>query len=245
MLSIPRLLVSVRNTSEALLAANSGVDLIDFKEPAQGPLGMVSRKILNESVNAVVSQFPNPIISIACGEVREELTERSYPLPHVSYYKLGLSGLKKRSNWIQLWKERREELESAQEHQHERDSRWIAVAYVDSESAESPAIEEVLDAAIETGCAGLLLDTFFKGDKRLFDFVSPLKVKALVENARQADLLVAVAGRLRVEDIPAVLSTGADILGVRSAVCEQQDRRGSLSAKAIQTFRDTMEQFHF
>ena len=34
-----RLLVSVRNQAEALLAAESGVDFIDLKEPREGALG--------------------------------------------------------------------------------------------------------------------------------------------------------------------------------------------------------------
>ena len=38
-----RLLVSVRNASEARAAINGGADVIDIKEPDHGPLGMADR----------------------------------------------------------------------------------------------------------------------------------------------------------------------------------------------------------
>ena len=48
--------------------------------------------------------------------------------------------------------------------------------------------------------------------------------------AHDAGLEVALAGALRAEDLPVVRDTGADIAGVRSAVCADGRRSAPLDA---------------
>ena len=54
------------------------------------------------------------------------------------------------------------------------------------------------------------------------------------ELARRA---VALAGALRAEDLPAVLVSGADIVGVRSAACLNGSRSGPLDAARVRALR--------
>ena len=61
-----KLLVSVRSLSEALAAFEGGVDLIDVKEPQQGPLGKASDHIIDEIAGQFHKRCP---VSAAMGEL--------------------------------------------------------------------------------------------------------------------------------------------------------------------------------
>ena len=74
---LPRLLVSVRDAVEARFALVGGADIIDVKEPANGPLGMASPETMVE-VATVVAEWncshPHQVareLSLAFGEVTE------------------------------------------------------------------------------------------------------------------------------------------------------------------------------
>jgi hypothetical protein len=76
---IPRLLVSVRNAEEALMAARGGADIIDVKEPSKGSLGRASLENLLAIADALKQQQQHadrvktePVpLSVALGEVQE------------------------------------------------------------------------------------------------------------------------------------------------------------------------------
>ena len=61
-----RLLVSVRSLDEARVALEAGVDLIDLKEPARGPLGAVDLEVVEAVSQFVASRVPT---STALGEL--------------------------------------------------------------------------------------------------------------------------------------------------------------------------------
>ncbi|HWL08974.1 MAG TPA: (5-formylfuran-3-yl)methyl phosphate synthase, partial [Planctomicrobium sp.] len=153
---VPRLLVSVRNQVEALIAAQCGVDVIDFKEPDHGPLGMVIPSVLSPAIQALSVQIPSQQISVACGEVTDECPAWAEQLPAVSYLKLGSSGLKNRSRWIETLRQRQEEISAQFQCPVSGPASWIAVAYVDHEAAAAPHPIEIIQAASENSCAGVL-----------------------------------------------------------------------------------------
>src|SRR5688572_26078519 len=64
-----RLLVSVSNASEAAAALEGGADLIDAKDPLEGPLGAVSRDQLRGIYGAVAGARP---VTAALGDATDE-----------------------------------------------------------------------------------------------------------------------------------------------------------------------------
>ena len=76
---IPRLLVSVRNADEALMAARGGADIIDVKEPSKGSLGRASLEnvlaiadVLKQQQQHADRVRTEPVpLSVALGEVQE------------------------------------------------------------------------------------------------------------------------------------------------------------------------------
>jgi len=96
----------------------------------------------------------------------------------------------------------------------------VAVAYADAHRAASLVPGAVTRAAVKAGTAGVLIDTADKQGPGLRDLLSQRALAAWIADAHEAGLLVAVAGRLRVDDLTFVRDAGADIAGVRGAACE-------------------------
>ncbi len=100
----PLLLVSVRNAHEAHAALEGGADVIDIKEPSNGPLGRASDADIREVLQVVREISEQTPVSAACGEVCDLGAEVSVPLPAgLTYAKLGLSELADDKKWYRRW----------------------------------------------------------------------------------------------------------------------------------------------
>jgi uncharacterized protein (UPF0264 family) len=111
----------------------------------------------------------------------------------------------------------------------------VAAAYADARRvAPAPLAPELLPRVARAAGVGVcLLDTAVKDGRGLFEWIAPDALTSLVADAHAAGLQVALAGALRAEDLPVVLATGADIAGVRSAVCSDGRRSGPLDATRV------------
>lgn len=231
--SRPRLLVSVRNGTEALAAVRGGADIIDVKEPSAGSLGMASMATIVDIHETLTRTAPQVPCSVALGELLELSGESIPSIPQtVQWLKMGLSRCGRRSDWQELWVSARNTIRPK--------GAWIAVAYVDAVAAAAPTIREVLEAAIKSHCAGLLLDTFSKSSGTLLDALTPMALQEIVRDAQSAGLMVALAGRLGRCDLPAVLAANPDVIAVRSAVCRGHDRTAIMEEVLVREFHTAM-----
>lgn len=213
-----RLLVSVRDAAEAVAALEGGTDIIDIKEPSRGALGMADMTVMEEVVAAVRGRAP---VSAALGELREINVPPSLP-PGVRYAKVGLADAP------EDWRERLARLFDRLDGVGP-----VAVAYADCIAARSPAISEVLDWAIARRAAGLLVDTCHKDGRGLFDHADPDQIARLADLAGTHGLFVALAGSLTEKELPLAMRCGADILAVRGAACERNNRRSRVEASRV------------
>ena len=252
-----RLLVSVRDAIEAEAAAAAGADIIDVKEPSNGPLGFAGAAEIQRIVDAVAGRAP---VSAALGECTEWLnsngfcaTDRSLNLQHsaLQFVKLGLAGTAptharqpvvrdKRSSraWHADWATVRTGLtpESATAPD------WVAVAYADVAVAQSPAPEEIMATAIQTRCTAFLIDTYQKTGPGTLDCLPEARLLGLRNTARENGLQFALAGRLTAQHLDAVNRISPDILGVRGAVCERTDRNSRISGKRIRHLQERLKE---
>ncbi len=230
----PKLLVSIRNSLEAHIAAGAGVDIIDIKEPEQGSLGMASIDVIRECVTIVHQLAPNSLVSAACGEVTERLstsTSATEQLPNLQFLKIGLAGLAHKQNWQQQWNAAREMLLSSPSESNS--PKWIAVVYADANEAGSPPAKEIIAAAAQENCAGVLFDTYAKNDRRFSDWISNEQLSEHLNLIHESGMFCAVAGKLTMEDVSRFASLPVDVIAVRSAACEDGRRTASLSADRI------------
>ena len=241
----PLLLVSVRSPEEASAALRGGADILDVKEPRRGSLGMADIEVIaaiaRQLADSNHDQTPRATfipLSVALGEVHDWRDARSIPpLPEsVTFAKLGLSHLAPHNNWSDEWLRVRHLFEER------RTARlnWVAVAYADTDAATSPPIDDVLTAAIDTNCSGLLIDTFTKTGLTLTDCCDLTSLAQLAERCHSAGLFLALAGRLTRESLPTLSRIPADVFAIRSAACEAAEREGRVTEPAVADFRMAM-----
>jgi uncharacterized protein (UPF0264 family) len=92
--------------------------------------------------------------------------------------------------------------------------------------------EHVIEVATRSGAHGVLLDTSDKNGLGLFGLQSEDAIGQWVERAHAVGLTVALAGKLTADDLPRAAALGADIAGVRGAVCDG-GRGGRVSAERV------------
>lgn len=238
----PQLLVSVRNGEEARLAIAGGCDILDVKEPSRGSLGMADLDQIAEVLHVARSNRRGLCVSIALGEANEWTSERPVPpldqsggIGDRTYFKLGTAGLAGDRNWAAHWAAARQRLAGSV------DPQWIIVGYSDSGPANAPNIDEIIAAADDQGCAGVLIDTFSKSAGGLFSWLPVDQLVQSAVDAQRRGLLFAVAGRLQLEDLPLVVTIGTDIVGIRSAACRERQRNGPLCSDAVRRFRAALQ----
>ena len=227
-----RLLVSVRNAGEAAIARSGGADIIDAKEPAAGALGAVQLATFHTIVDVVSAACP---VTAALGDAVDERaiehTAASYARAGASLVKVGFAGIASPSRVVSLLAAARAGAAG--------DAGVIATAYADADRVASLNPLAMIDAAAAAGAAGILLDTADKQGPGLPGLMSPATLSAWVNRARDVRLVVALAGKLTEADVGMVVDTGADIVGVRGAACDN-GRTGQIAAARVRALRSAV-----
>lgn len=236
----PRLLVSVRNVSEALAAIEGGADILDLKDPSRGSLGMAPPQQIAAVAKFLRACYSTVPLSAALGELGDWHRVSDVPqLPtDLRYLKLGLAGMRAEAHWQHRWLETRQTFDGIADTEFQ----WIAVAYADWRPANSPPPLDVAAAAIETGCVGVLIDTWQKSGKSLLDWISPEDLHSLMEFVRGHGLMVALAGSLRREHLPAIAPLRPDIVAIRTAACRDEQRDSPIDAADVRDFHAALSQ---
>jgi uncharacterized protein (UPF0264 family) len=144
----------------------------------------------------------------------------------VDFIKVGLHGPGNESEALTL-------LQEIQQAVREYPVSVIAAGYADYSrcGALDPACLPHVAAA--AGIRGCLLDTAVKDSRALFDFLKPKQLHTMAEKIHSAGLLFGIAGALGEKDLSPARDLGADIVGMRTAVCRNNQRSGPLEAERI------------
>lgn len=229
-------MISARNVADATIAIENGVDLLDIKEPRNGPLGMAAADTAAAIAGTVPTGMP---VGVSLGEWFE-WRRRPGDLPVIPreavYLKVGLSDLGDERGWHERYREWRETVVASL--RGERDPLWVAVVYADWQRVRAPSPEAVLDLAGD-GFAAVLVDTASKSGRGrcefggLFDCLDQKSIEAIVRDAHARHLEVVLSGSLTPAGVIRAAGLGADIVGVRTAACAGGRRDGKLDPGAV------------
>jgi (5-formylfuran-3-yl)methyl phosphate synthase len=221
-----RLLVSVVSALEARGALAGGADIVDVKDPSQGPLGAPSPRVLSEVVAEVGEGAP---VSVALGDIPNlphtaALAARGAALSGAAYVKVGLRGVCTLDDTVALMRAVVEAVGP--------NTAVIAAAYADAGALDPPALAPdcLPDVVDRAGVTGALVDTFVKDGRGLYSWLSEAELGELIARTRRVGGSFAVAGQLALRDLRRV---DADVVGVRSAVCRGGDRAAELDAELV------------
>jgi uncharacterized protein (UPF0264 family) len=224
-----RLLVSVRNRSEALTALDAGADLIDIKEPLRGSLGYAGGATISEIARSVAGRAPT---SAAFGELMHQSdTDDAWfdeAVSSIAFAKIGLANCALTRDWADRWQRFDRRLPEA--------IHRVAVAYAD-DAAKAPAFHEIVTQAVRLGCRAVLIDTFNKGSGPLLGHWSRSKVRSSILQIQAHGMLAVLAGGLTEVAIESLLPLAPDLFAVRGAACTAHDRTGLLCAEPIRRLK--------
>ncbi len=217
-----RVLVSVRNVDEALIAADAGVDFIDLKEPSAGALGGLPTSVIAEVVNALRSHGHAMPISATIGDLvpdqRATILDRVAAVGAcgVNHVKVGIEGHPAAGKLIEALAE----------------SRWPVVpVFIADQGLDAAALQQA--CAASPMFAAVMVDTASKSVGSVIDRIDASALRVFIERVKASGAWAGVAGALRLSDIDVLRELAPDFAGFRSAVCEG-DRATALSRARLQ-----------
>jgi uncharacterized protein (UPF0264 family) len=217
-----KLLASVKNVEEALIALRLKVDIIDLKAPEFGALGALNLTIIQDIVQSLQGQS---LISATIGDlpmqstlIAEHITNMAKT--NVDYIKIGFFPC---DRWLDIC----DHLKIVSDK-----NALIAVLFADTQ----PGFDIIPQLKI-AGFKGVMLDTMDKGKGSLMQVMPIEQMKTFVQTAKDNALICGLAGSLRIKDVPYLQRLNADYLGFRGALCHQHQRTAELDPSALAHLR--------
>ena len=208
-----------------------GADIIDVKNPTEGPLGANFPWIIQDIVKIV----PNDIeTSCTIGEMPNcpgsiSLAARGAATIGVNYIKVGLSGLRKKQETINFLINI---VKSVKDYNSK--IKVVITGYADAKKIGSinPLMVPKITSKVQADVA--MIDTAIKDGSSLFNYLNEHQLNNFINEANKFKLITALAGSLKKEELAKVYSLGADIAGIRGAACTFGDRiKGQITRERV------------
>lgn len=211
-----KLLVSVVSEEEVEAAVQGGADIIDVKNPQEGPLGANFPHVIQHIRKSTPDDLP---VSASIGDAPNlpgmmALAALGAAVCGIQYVKVGLLGTQTPRDATLLLQQVCRAVR-----QYSPRTQIVAAAYADAKQIN--ALPPLLLPAVakEAGADGCLLDTARKGNGTLLTNLSDAQLQDFVAQCRTARMLCALAGSLTEKEIQSVCKLGVDIIGIRTAAC--------------------------
>ena len=219
----PQLLISFRDIQEISDQNFKYFDICDLKDPEKGSIGAWEEKnILN-----VVKRCKQRVkVSATIGDIFsvEGIIKKLQQFDNfgLDYIKFGINTksvleLKDLINRIGKFIFR---------------TKLVLVVFVDKNST-FKIIEENLEIFYQNNIRFLILDTYQKNNQNLISFYNPLKIKDFINKCSIKKINVGLAGRLQPNHITKLKLLNPYVIGFRSAICSDQNRKFLSEKKLI------------
>ena len=228
-------MISVVSAHEALQAMNGGAVLLDVKNPEEGSLGAQFPKVVREiremasgniELSAAIGDMPNLPGTAALAALGAAVCK-------ADYIKVGLWGSRSESEAIAM-------MCAVQEAVGGFNASVIAGGYADFRRMGALDPKCLPNVAASAGIRGCMIDTAVKDGAALFSFMNLAELTALAQQAHAKGLLFGAAGALYEQDLEPLRNAGVDVVGLRTAVCRNNQRNGPLDPSRV---RDLIQKF--
>ncbi len=221
-------MISVVSAVEAARARSGGASLLDVKNPEEGSLGAQCPEVIREIRNVAGAGAD---LSVAIGDMPNlpgtaALAALGAAACGADYIKVGLHGVHNYIDAIRLLRGIKESVVGYK-------TKVIAAAYADYRNIGSLDPGCLPLVAESVGVDGYLIDTAVKDGRTLLDYYSAEDLAILANEAHARGLLFGAAGALRKEHLPLLQAAGVDVAGLRSAVCNNGIRTGTLDSGRV------------
>ncbi len=217
------MLASVADIAEAEIAIVEGADIVDLKDPFQGPLGALPIATIRDVVAATAGRRRVSAVAGNLEMVPAVLHDAVEALiaTGVDYVKIGFLPSAAAAACIDALRPLAKRV------------RLVAVLFADL------AIDlSLLPRFAAAGFEGVMLDTAVKGKGRLIEHMDIAALKGFVDACREVKLSAGLAGALEPPDISRLLLLEPGFLGFRGALCVGRDRKARIAAPQVKLVRD-------
>lgn len=229
-----KVLISPISLQEAEIVADAGTDILDIKNTKEGSLGAQFPWIIQEITNRFQSK------GIVCSATLGDLPFKPGTAALASYgaAQCGVSYIKAGLHGVSTFEQALEMMQAIIKAAHMVNNSIIMVAsgYADFRKFNGVHYKTVVDVAKQSGAQVAMLDTFYKDGSTLFDVMSMAELKEFTNYAHQKGLKVALAGSINGSHQKNIYTIAPDIIGVRGAVCSNQDRGKTIDRELLLEF---------
>ena len=230
------ILISPTNLEEAKAVAAGGADIVDIKNTQEGSLGANFPWVIKSIVETIKAE--NITFSATLGDLPYKpgtAALAAYGAAHAGarYIKAGMYGTKTINEASEVMLAVRKSCDL-----YDPSITVVTAGYADYRRINGLSPSSLVKAARASSSNVVMVDTAIKDGKSLIDNMSLVEIKDFVEEAHDANLAVALAGSVRTADLESLFHTGADIIGVRGAVCDEGDRTTSIKTEAVSKFME-------
>ncbi len=222
-----KMLASVTDVEEALMALDAGVDIVDLKNPAAGALGALDYSIIEAIVKSIDARTT---VSATIGDLPMDpalilAASKTMLATGVDVVKIGFFG----NNFHQACLNALAPLA-------EGGAKLIGVMFAD----QCPDMQ-LLAPIAQAGFYGVMLDTAYKNGSHLLEHMNCQQLNAFVVKARAFGLEVGLAGSIQLSHIKELSSIEPSYLGFRGALCEHSNRTSRLDVVKMQAIKKMLE----
>ena len=234
-----KVLISPTSYEEAASILDTGVDIIDVKNVNEGSLGAQFPWHIRQIVELT---GPRGIkTSATLGDLpfkpgTAALAAYGTAFTGVTYIKAGLYGVKTYDEALAMMDAVRRAVRMASD-----TATVVAAGYADWRRFGGLSPDDLVSAARDAQCDLVMVDTAIKDGRNLFDSMSLDELHRFVCQAREAGLMVALAGSLTWQHADWLFELDPTLIGVRGAVCVGKDRKTTISPEKTLQF---VEHFH-
>ena len=213
-----QLLISVKNTDEALIALEAGADIIDFKDPNLGALGALDLAI---STKIIAALNGHTIISATVGEDHANLNALVLAMQlrakmGADIIKIGVSALFDEANFF-----------AEMRCLSNTGTKIVAVFFADERVDLT-----LLPMLNQAGFYGAMLDTKNK-HKNLTQVQAKNDLQNFTQSCHQHRLQSGLAGSLQTQHIDLLVECNSTYIGFRGGVCDNFVRENDLSRDKV------------
>ena len=229
-----KVLISPVSLEEAASIVEAGADIIDIKNVNEGSLGAQFPWHITEIVQCIHGH--GITASATLGDLPYKpgtaaLAAYGAAQCGVNYIKAGLHGLNTYAQAVEMMDAIRQAVRMVS-----NDTYVVASGYADYRRFNGLSTWDLVHAAKDTHCDVVMVDTAIKDGKTLFDALTPSELEDFVGMAKEANLLVALAGSIQADHLEELLRIQPHIIGLRGAVCEGPSRHSKISVEKTQAF---------
>ncbi len=233
-----KVLISPISLEEAIIAAKGGADIIDVKNTREGSLGANFPWIVDSIANHFSEK--NVETSATIGDLNFKpgtaaMAAYGAACCKVNYVKAGLFQVRHISEGIELGKAVVKAINFAN-----RGVIPVLAGYADFDRIDGISPNDLVQIASIAKANMVMLDTCIKDGNSLFDCLEIGQIRDFISNAHQKNMKVALAGSIKTEHLDKLSELNPDIIGIRGAVCHENDRGKGIQLQKVRNFMDNV-----